>query len=72
MAHGLSDTQIALLCDIAEYDLAKASDEQKRDLQQLLSHGYLEPGGDSPGSRFKLSRKGAAFLSERGAGLNEA
>jgi len=72
MACDLSDTQIALLCDIGEYDFAKASEDQKRDLEQLLSRGYVEPGGNNPGSPFKLTGKGAAFLTDRGAGLNEA
>ena len=72
MAEELSDAQVALLCDIGEYDLAKASEAQKRDLESLLSRGFVEPGGNSPGSPYKLTGKGAAFLTNRGAGLNEA
>jgi hypothetical protein len=72
MSHDLTNSQIALLCDIGEYDLAKATDEQKRALERLISGGYVEPTRDHPGSAYKPTAKGAALLGERGAGLNEA
>jgi hypothetical protein len=72
MPDDLSDTQTAVLCDIGEYDINKASDEQKRDLEYLISGGYVERTEGQPGAPFKPTAKGAAFLSERGAGLNEA
>jgi hypothetical protein len=71
MSDELTDSQTALLCDLGEFDLSKASADQKRDLEQLLAGGYVEreKHGQFP---FKLTPKGAAFLGERGAGLNEA
>jgi hypothetical protein len=72
MADYLTDSQIALLCAIEEHDDSEATDEQKRDLARLLSAGYAQPTSDHPGSGYKVTGKGAAFLGERGAGLNEA
>jgi hypothetical protein len=72
MSDELSDTQIALLCDIEEHHLSKLTGDKKRDLEQLLLAGYAEPVRGDPGSTFKLTVKGSTFLSERGVGLNEA
>ena len=72
MRDELTDSQIALLCDIEESDLTKFDGERKRDLERLLSKGYVVPTNSHPGSAFKLTAKGADFLGERGAGLNEA
>jgi hypothetical protein len=72
MRDELTDSQIALLCDIEESDLTKFAGDRKRDLDRLLSEGYVEPTNSHPGSAFKLTAKGADFLGERGAGLNEA
>jgi len=72
MSNDLTDAQIALLCDIGEDDLIKATAEHKRDLERLISGGYVESAENHPHSPFKLTPKGAEFLGERGAGLNEA
>ncbi|HEY1780862.1 MAG TPA: hypothetical protein VGG79_10600 [Roseiarcus sp.] len=72
MSDELTDSQIALLCAIGEHDDSDAAPEQKSDLARLLLAGYAEPAGDPPGSAYQLTAKGAAFLGERGAGLNEA
>jgi hypothetical protein len=72
MPDELTDYQIALLCDIQEGDLTKFAGDRKRDLERLLSEGYVEPTQSHPGSAFKLTAKGAEFLGLRGAGLNEA
>jgi hypothetical protein len=71
MANDLTDAQIALLCDIGEHDLPTLTGDQRRDLEWLLSSGYVQPTGAEPGSAFKLTSKGFAFLDERGVGLNE-
>jgi len=71
MSDDLTNAQIALLCDIGEHHLSEATSDQKRDLERLVSRGYVEPAHGDPGSAFKLTAKGAAFLGERGAGLNE-
>jgi hypothetical protein len=70
MTGDLTDDQIALLCDIGEFDPSKRTEEKKRDLDRLVSGGYVEPAGNRPA--FKLTAKGVQFLGERGAGLNEA
>ena len=72
MSDELTDSQIALLCAIEEHDDSGATSEQRRDLGRLLSAGYAQPTADHPGSAYALTAKGAAFLGERGAGLNEA
>jgi CTP-dependent riboflavin kinase len=72
MSDDLTNSQIELLCEIEEDDPPKLDGEQKRDLQRLLSEGYVEPTESHPGSAFKLTAKGMEFLGERGAGLNEA
>jgi hypothetical protein len=72
MADDLTDSEIALLCDIGEFELARAGEAEKRDLQRLVSGGYVEPAHGRPGSAFQPTAKGAALLGERGAGLNEA
>lgn len=66
----LTDTQIALLCDVGEFDPSKQTTEKKRDLTALISRGYVEPTEGYPA--YKLTAKGTKFLGERGAGLNEA
>ena len=71
MSDDVSDAQISLLCDIEEHHLSKVTGDKKRDLEQLLLAGYAEPMKGDPGSTLKLTAKGIAFLSERGAGLNE-
>lgn len=70
MPDELTNDQIALLCDIGEYDLLKATDQRKRELQELIDRGYVLANDQTPG-RYKLSGKGVEFLGERGAGLNE-
>jgi hypothetical protein len=71
MAEDLTDSQIALLCDIEEHVLSDASVDKKRDLERLVSDGYARQTHGDPGSAFKLTAKGLDFLSKRGAGLNE-
>jgi hypothetical protein len=72
MSDDLTDSQIALLCSIGEYDRSESGSEKTRDLERLISGGYVQPTTDHPGSAFELTAKAIAFLGERGAGLNEA
>jgi hypothetical protein len=70
MPDDLTDDQIALLCHIGEFDPSKQAEDKKRDLERLISGGYVELAG---GRRaYKLTAKGNKFLGVRGAGLNEA
>jgi len=68
----LTNDQIALLCKIEEADPAGVTENTRRDLEKLISAGYVEPKGSRQGSGFKLTAKGIEFLGERGVGLNEA
>jgi hypothetical protein len=72
MSDELTNDQIALLCEIGEHDLSKATGDKRRDLERLLSGGYAESMESHSGSVLQLTAKGNAFLGERGAGLNEA
>ena len=72
MSDDLTNSQIALLCAIEEHDHSNSSSDQRRDLEALMSGGYVQPTRDHPGSAFQLTAKGIAVLGERGAGLNEA
>jgi hypothetical protein len=72
MSDDLTNSQIALLCGIGEYDHAESGSEKKRDLERLIAEGYVQPTADHPGSVFELTAKAIELLGERGAGLNEA
>jgi hypothetical protein len=72
MSDDLTNSQIALLCDIGELHLPKLSDDQKCDLERIISGGYAGPTESHAGSAIMLTAKGVEFLGKRGAGLNEA
>lgn len=73
LSDDLTNSQIALLCDIGEFDLPKLTSDQKcRDLERLISGGYVGPTESDARSAFMLTAKGIDFLGKRGAGLNEA
>ena len=70
MADDLTNEQIALLCEIGEFNLPARTSEP--DLERLISGGYVAPTEGKPKSPFMLTAKGIEFLGKRGAGLNEA
>ena len=72
MHEALTNSQVALLCDIGERHLSTLSHDDKSELENLLSQGYVEFDGSDPERRVKLTAKANEFLSSRGAGLNEA
>jgi hypothetical protein len=72
LSDNLTNSEIALLCDVGEFDLSKLTSDQKRDLERLISGGYVGPTESHPRSAFMLTAKGIEFLGKRGAGLNEA
>jgi hypothetical protein len=45
MSDDLTDAQIALLCDIGEFDPSKQTEEKKRELERLISGGSVELAG---------------------------
>ena len=67
----LTDSQIALLCDIGEFKLHELTGDRKSDLDRLVSDGYAEPAESGARWPFKLTPKAHEFLGLRGAGLNE-
>jgi hypothetical protein len=74
MPDDLSDDQISLLCNISDKArfVLGPQDTMRSDLETLLRGGYAEVADDQSASPYQLTAKGIAFLSERGAGLNEA
>jgi hypothetical protein len=72
MSDDLTNSQIALLCGIGEYDHSESGGDWKRDLEWLIAEGYVRPTAGHPGSAFELTAKAIALLGERGTGLNEA
>ena len=68
----LTNDQIALLCKIGEADATGVTEHPKRDLEGLISAGYVAPVKSRLGSDFSLTAKAVQFLEERGVGLNEA
>jgi hypothetical protein len=61
MPDELTDYQIALLCDIEEGDLTKFAGDRKRDLERLLSEGYVEPTQSHPGSALRSLGRALSF-----------
>jgi hypothetical protein len=62
----LTDTQIAVLCDIGQ---ASSFDEAKKlEVASLMASGHVEKDGDL----FKITPRGEKVLTDRGAGLNES
>ena len=68
----LTNQQIALLCDIGEFKMPDLTIERKRrDLEHLISVGYVAPTEGDARSAFKLTLEAHNFLSMRGATLNK-
>jgi len=66
----MSNDKIALLCAVGEGSAIKAM--PIADVDQLIADGFVEAADKSSPEKYKLTPKGQQFLSERGAGLNEA
>jgi len=72
MSDDLTNEQIALLCDIGEFKMPDLTIERKRDLEHLISVGYVAPMEGDARAAFMLTLEAHNFLSMRGATLNEA
>jgi hypothetical protein len=72
MPDDLTDTQVALLCEIGELEPSGLSSDQTRDLELLVFGGYLELADSGARKAFTLTAKALEFLGKRGVGLNEA
>jgi hypothetical protein len=62
----LTDTQVAVLCDIAQSVVLAGN--RRVEVDRLMNEGYLAKDGDL----YELTPKAEKALSDRGAGLNEA
>jgi hypothetical protein len=62
----LTDTQVAVLCDIAQSVVPAGN--RRGEVDRLMNEGYLAKDGDL----YELTPKAEKALSDRGAGLNEA
>ena len=72
MSDDLTNEQIALLCDIGEFKNPDLTIERKRDLEHLISIGYVIPSEGPARSAYMLTPDAHEFLGMRGATLNEA
>ena len=71
----LTDTDIALLCDIGEFAPDEKRPERRARMAGLIARGYVRCSHDdiaALGATFTLTRKAQDMLSARGASLNEA
>ena len=64
----LTDSDIAMLCDIGQSIAFSDSDDRHERLFRLIADGYVQKDGDT----YELTAKGEAAVVGRGAGLNEA
>ena len=70
---GLSNDDIALLCDIAAFDPDAANAGKRARLARLIADGFVAPASpDHAPARFKLTARAQHVLEQRGVGLNEA
>lgn len=70
----ISNTQIALMADIGQKAALKLNLEKREALEALITMGFVTPSDESDAevAPYELTAKAQRFLSERGAGLNEA
>lgn len=70
----ISNEQISLLVDIGQKAPLDLSSEKRRLVEALLTAGFITPSDedDAELAPYELTAKAQRFLSERGAGLNEA
>jgi hypothetical protein len=62
----LTDTQIAILCDIGQ--ASSFDKEKKHEVLSLVDRGYVARDG----ALFKVTPKGEKVLTDRRAGLDES
>ncbi len=71
----LTDSDIALLCDIGQYSPDENKPAKKAQVAALIAAGYVtcsHADMAAAGAKFMLTGKAENFLSERGVGLNES
>jgi hypothetical protein len=70
MAHGLTDLEIAVLCDLLQGPDVNLRAHKRAVLEQLISKGLVELTNDG-GARYQLSHNAHHILAEGGVGIGE-
>ncbi|MDB5618817.1 hypothetical protein [Tardiphaga sp.] len=71
----ISDTGIAVMCDIARASGLDLDDNKKSELDRLIADGFVEvsrPANPNEGIKFAITPKGQRLLDDRGVGANES
>lgn len=71
----ITDEQIALLADVGQASaIGTIEGHKQRDLDALVAEGLVERlfNNSTSSCSYRLTGKGEQFLTQRGAGLNEA
>ena len=69
----ISDTGIAVMCDIARVAGADLDDNKKSIVEELIAQGLVvETGKHEPEPKYEVTAKGQHELDTRGVGVNEA
>ena len=69
----VSDSDIALLCDIGGSSSATSSAEKRARLESLIARGFVDAASaDKAPAKYQLTGKAMKVLTDRGVGLNEA
>jgi predicted transcriptional regulator len=71
----ISDTGIAVMCDIARMSGLDLDDDKQAVLDRLIANGLVEiskTAKPTEGTKFAITRKGQRMLDERGVGANES
>ena len=71
----VSDSGIAVMCDIARASGHDLNDDKQRVLDQLIADGLVEVSSAAKATeatKFAVTSKGQQVLDERGVGVNES
>jgi predicted transcriptional regulator len=71
----ISDTGIAVMCDIARASGLDLDGEKQAVLEQLIADGLVAKSSEpnpAEATKFEVTPKGQRLLDERGVGVNES
>ena len=71
----ISDTGIAVMCDIARAAGVDLAADKQAVLERLMVDGLVErkqPSASNPGCQYHVTELGQRLLDQRGVGVNEA
>lgn len=75
MSQEISDSGIAVMCDIARASGLDLDADKQAELDRLVADGLVEisaPAQPAEGAKFALTSKGQRLLDQRGVGANES